>query len=398
MAKYNYLKEIEILQNKSKDFISFLKIRNGFKYTINHDAEKYPAAILYGTWSAAYLKRLVGGDNWIGGEERSFILDILNGYRLKNGLFYPEILDKQKFSKSKEYMQLHCYNYAIGAAIELNPEFDFQSSYMDAFLNADFLERWLNQRSLERPWEESNNIVNVASYLALCNDSGQDAGKERLYQMLNWHNKVQNPRTGGFENFSPSRKNILQSMAGAVHNFHIHHYLGEPMNFESKIAQNVIPFLFEGPLTACLSIDFVELACKTIDFSNNKHELEQALLYHLNALIKYQNNDGGWYENESSAKPTTANGMKEETASSNSYATWFRMASIGMIAITILGDNPNNWHFRRTLGMGYANDKWNLSPIVNERTDNNVIFKYKKKNFPHIMQKKLMSTAIKILR
>src|SRR5690606_6535991 len=106
--------------------------------------------------------------------------------------------------------------------------------------------RWLNQRSLERPWEESNNIVNVASYLALCNDNGHPSAKERLYQMLEWHNTVQNPITGGFENFSRSRKNVLQSMAGAVHNFHIHHYLNEPMNYESIIGRNVIPYLFEG--------------------------------------------------------------------------------------------------------------------------------------------------------
>lgn len=390
--------KIKNISNKAYNFLEAIKTARGYKYTINHDTEKYPAAILYGTWSVVYLKRLVGGDEWISEEEKSFILNVLNGYRLKNGLFYPEILDKQKFPKSKEYMQLHCYNYAVGAAVELNPEFDFQSSYMDAYLNADFLERWLNQRSLERPWEESNNIVNVASYLALCNDNGQSAGKERLYHMLEWHNKVQNPRTGGFENFGPSRKNILQSMAGAVHNFHIHHYLGEPMNFESKIAQNVIPFLFEGPLTACLSIDFVELACKTIGFSENKYELEQALIYHLNALIKYQNSDGGWYENETPKKPTTANGMKEEKASSNSYATWFRMASIGMIAITLLGDDPNNWHFRRTLGMGYANDKWYITPIDSDRIDYKVVFKYNKINFPHIMRKKLITTAVMILR
>ena len=81
-------------------------------------------------------------------------------------------------------------------------------------------------------------------------------------------------------------KNLLQSMGGSVHNFHIHHYLNEPLHFEKIIANHLIPFLYEGPLTACLSIDFVELACRTISFMDDTYELQQALLFHLEALFK----------------------------------------------------------------------------------------------------------------
>lgn len=383
----------------AQEFPAKLFIENrGYKYTLNHNETAYPVAILYGTWSVVFLKKLIGGSNCFENNEKLFLLNTLNNYRLKNGLFFPIELENTKYAKSKEYMQLHCYNYSVGAALELDPSFDFQSDYMDAYLNADFLERWLNQRSLERPWEESNNIVNVASYLALCNDHGDNLGKERLYQMLEWHNNIQNPKTGGFDIFSPSRKNIQQTMAGAVHNFHIHQYLNEPMNYEQKIAQNMIPFLFEGPLTACLSIDYVELACKTINYLENSHELEQALLYHLNALLRYQNSDGGWYENETKSRPTTANGMKEEIASSNSYATWFRLASIGMIAITLLGDDPKNWGFRKTLGMGYANSDWH--PLIKREIfiDRSVVKKYKRLNISHTLKTKVIQLGVKLLR
>jgi hypothetical protein len=383
---------------KIKGFTELLRVENiGFKYTINHDVKMYPAAILYGTWSVAYINKLLSQKSSKKDEEEKFIVNSLNKNRLSNGLFYPKELDFIKYPKSKEYMYLHCYNYSVGAAVELDPLYDFHSSYMDSFLNSDYLERWLNQRSLERPWEESNNIVNVASYLALCNDNGNSKGKEALYQMLEWHNKVQNPKTGGFEIFNPSRKNILQSMAGAVHNFHIHHYLNEPTGYEKIIANNIIPFLYEGPLTACLSIDFVELACNSIKYMDDTYELEQALIYHFHQLIKYQNVDGGWYENENSSLPTTANGMKEYKASSNSYATWFRLCSIGMIMITIFRDSPDNWHFRKTLGMGYSNNKWN--PIVPKttETDQYNVFKWKKNNLKHELKKKAIIFASKII-
>jgi len=370
----------------------------GYKYTLNHDAKKYPVAVLYGTWSVAYLKKLILGNRWTDTEDKEKILSILKSYRLKNGIFYPIALDHIRYPKSREYMFLHCYNYAVGAALEINPLFDFQSSFMDEFLNADFLERWLNQRSLERPWEESNNIVNVASYLALCNDNGNPVGKERLYQMLEWHNKVQNPKTGGFDNFPGTGRKVIESMAGAVHNFHIHHYLGEEMRYEKKIAGNLISYLFQGPLSACLSIDFVELACKTINSIEERYLLEQALLYHLNALLKYQNKDGGWYENETPGKPTTANGMNEIKASSNSYSTWFRMCSIGMISITLLGQDPENWSFRKTLGMGYSNGNWNIIKPRTLEVDKELLIKLRIKGLPDSFKSKIISTASKFLK
>lgn len=394
--KEDWLDRVNNARRYSLKFNRFLKCGEGYKYTVNHDTEKYPSAILYGSWSVVYLQNLLNDESWLQ-ENRLKLIDYFNATRTKDGLFFPVALSKIKYPKSKEYMQLHCYNYTIGAALTLDPNFNFESSYMDQFLKPDYLERWLDQRSLERPWEESNNIVNVASYLALQNDSGNGRGKDCLYQMLEWHNAKQNPSTGGFELFPPTRNNILQSMAGAVHNFHIHHYLNEPLNFEEKIAQNVIPYLMEGPLTACLSIDFVELACHCISYMENSRELEQALLFHLDELLQYQNEDGGWFENENASRPTTANGMREELASSNSYATWFRMCSIGMIATTLLGDDPVNWGFRGTLGMGYFKAK-PFKSINNFQLDRKIIRKYKKLNLPHKLKKEAINIGVKLLR
>ena len=391
--------KINIASEKAVLFTDKLKVKDGvYKYTQNHDINKHPAALLYGSWSVVYLRKLIHGNNWDKQNEKNDFLNFFNSCRKKNGMFLPDSLTKETFSKSLEYMLLHCYNYTVGAAIEIDDKFDFQSKYMDEFLNRDFLSRWLNQRSLDRPWEESNNIVNVASYLALCNDHGNSRGKEALYQMLEWHNKKQNPITGGFDCFKHSRKNILQSMAGAVHNFHIHKYLNEPFNYEEIIAKNVIPFLYEGPLTACLSIDFVELACATINHLDDSYELQQALIYHLDRLLKFQNIDGGWYENESSLKPTVANGMFEIQASSNSYSTWFRMCSIAMISVTLFNFSSTKWNFRKTLGMGYSNNQWNKIDLISDSIDKKLFIKNKIKNLPNDFKNFAINFAVKILK
>jgi hypothetical protein len=365
-------------------FFEKLKSESGIKYTLNHDIRKYPAAELYGTWSYVLGKSFLLGNTWENEGEKIYLAKKLKNFQQKDGSFYPKGLDDIKNSKSHEYLKMHTSNYALGAMMILDPKFDFQSSFFDRFLDADYLTAWLKQRSFIRPWEESNNIVNVAAYLALNNDSGNSNALPRLYQMLEWHNKFQNPRSGGFDGLSTSRNHISQSMAGAVHNFHIHHYLNEPMNFESVIGKNMIPFLYEGPLTACLSIDFVELACHTIGYVDSKHqaELASALLYHLEALLNYQNSDGGWYENASKGKPTTAAGMKEVQASSCSYATWFRLCSIGMISNTLLGSDLEKWNFRDTLGMGYHPNKWTIYDTNKFDLDKKVKINYKFKNLP----------------
>ena len=172
--------------------------------------------------------------------------------------------------------------------------------------------------------------------------------------MLEWHKKFQNPRTAGFDSFtSPSYKHHLEALAGAVHNFHLHLYLGENYGYEYQIIPWVEMFLYQGRLTACQSIDFVELAVRSIPFAEEPQKLANALIFHTEALLNSQQSDGGWLEDNNDI-PTTAAGFKDTHPSSCSYATWFRLASLGMVAITILGDSPDNWGFRKTLGMGYA--------------------------------------------
>jgi hypothetical protein len=376
----------KIKESSENSLLFFHKLKSdiGIKYTLNHDLSKYPAAELYGTWSYVLGNSLLLGNSWDHDDEKGILVTSLKKFHQKDGSFYPMDLDGNKNSKSHEYLKMHTSNYALGAMMVLDPKFDFQSSFFDKFLDADYLDAWLKQRSFIRPWEESNNIVNVAAYLALNNDNGNSNALPRLYQMLEWHNKFQNPRSGGFDNLSTSRNHISQAMAGAVHNFHIHHYLNEPMNFESIIGKNMIPFLYEGPLTACFSIDFVELACSTIGYLDDKHqaELASALLYHLECLLNYQNPDGGWYENASKSNPTAAAGMKEAQASSCSYATWFRLCSIGMISNTLLGSDMDVWNFRSTLGMGYHSNKWTTFDSDKFDLDNKGKINYKFKNLP----------------
>lgn len=388
------LSRICLSSQRAATFFEGLCTDLGFKYTATHETQRYPAALLYGTWSSILGLHLLGKSNEWSQSQRIWLLDQLMRHRQSDGAFLGIELEEKRNSKSLEYLKLHCTNYSHGAALEINPEFDFHTDYLHRFLDGDTLAYWLEGRSFARPWEEGNNIVNVASYLALCHNHGEPRAAARLEQMLDWHRKYQNPKTGGFDNFErPSTSQRLQALAGAVHNFHLHLYLNETLGFEQLIADTVIDFLCAGPLTACLSIDFVELAIRTLPFSSSPQRTIWALIEHAEALLHYQRDDGGWLEH-ATPSPTTAAGFRDTTASSCSYATWFRLASLGMISIVLLKDAPDNWHFRQTLGMGYAPNNWPELPtgIAIERMPRSEKMKFNARYIPE----RAKSYAIKI--
>ena len=362
--KRQLLDRIHAAREKAISFFDGLKDEVcGWRYTATHDTIAYPAATLYGTWSAilgqVLLKRT---QEWSVTEKKWAIKKIAN-HQQKDGCFLARGLGDTRIDKSREYMILHCTNYSHGAILELDPDFDFQIPYMERFLDADFLAAWLDARSLSRPYEEGNNIVNVMAYLALCHERGVPAAFERLSQALEWHQKAQNPVTGGFDCFtSPVLDQRIQSLAGAAHNYHLYYYVNEPLRYGEAVAEVLPLLLTAGQLKACFTIDFVELAIRVLPAAPNPQQLVWALLYHAAVLLNFQRPDGGWQEGADLRSPSVGAGFKDTVVSSSSYATWFRLAALGMIAITLLEDDAENWGFRSTLGSGYAPKSWPTLP------------------------------------
>ena len=357
------LGRIQKARDRALTFLRSLRTPEGYRYTATHDENRYPAALLYGTWSSVLGRVLGEGPAAWNGVEREHAVRSVLKHRRADRSFLPVGLESQRTRPSVEYLVLHCTNYSHGALIELEPDYDFETPYLHRFLDGDFLSRWLEGRSLLRPWEEGNNIVNVASYLALCHRKGVRGASDRLEQMLAWHRARQNPKTGGFDAFeSPSPTQRLETFAGAVHNFHLHLHLRERLGAEDQIAAHVYHFLYKGPLSACLSIDLVELTLRTLPNAPRPQESVWALLSHANALLRFQRLDGGWPEKDDPRAVCVAAGFRDSAPSSCSYATWFRLCALAIVAICLLGDSPARWHFRNTLGMGYAPPYWPKIP------------------------------------
>ena len=99
MDKTNkWLERVEIAKGKALRLPKYLKTKEGYKYTVNHDIEKYPAAGFYGSWSVVYLQNLLGNKNWLN-SNKGDLLDYFNVNRTGDGLFFPIALDSFKYPK-----------------------------------------------------------------------------------------------------------------------------------------------------------------------------------------------------------------------------------------------------------------------------------------------------------
>ena len=71
------------------DFCSLLKCPEGYKYTINHNEKESPVALLYGTWSVSYIKKLILGENWDDAFEKKEIYLFLKNIEQVMDFFIP---------------------------------------------------------------------------------------------------------------------------------------------------------------------------------------------------------------------------------------------------------------------------------------------------------------------
>jgi len=101
----SWKKMITEMTEKSKQLWPLLKTDYGYKYTVNDDAEKQPAALLYGTWSAV-MRRTIQG-SVISEADKEFIRKRLLQDRLADGTFFQRDIIGQGISKV-DFVKLVC--------------------------------------------------------------------------------------------------------------------------------------------------------------------------------------------------------------------------------------------------------------------------------------------------
>ncbi|MCA3644660.1 MAG: hypothetical protein IOC63_22975 [Methylobacterium sp.] len=344
-----------------------------------HDAATWSGMLLPGTYNGILCLDLLGGlANW-SPAQRVDLADWLERHRLQDGRFrVPGMADADVFKKPDRaetwrYIDFHVTNYPLGAIDVLDPARLPVLEFAKPYLDEKTLGHWLSLRDLRDPWQEGNNIVNLASFLLLLRRHGDgprggeawraavDAALEQLFE---WHDRLREPTTGfwGVGQLSDATR-LLHAFAGSMHNFHLWYHEGRALEGQ----ENAVDYCLSLPPkidSACIDVDAVDVLIhgwRLLDY--RRSDIEAWLAAILPELLAFQNPDGGFCDMRAGVRRQDGwvKGYEEPQGLSNTFATWFRWIAIAMIA-DVLWPKRRGWSFRRMIGIGYRVADWRRTP------------------------------------
>ncbi len=325
-----------------------------WRHSPTHDVAAYPDHLLYGTWAGALASVLIGYDRRFDAGTVAGIGRALGHFQRPDGAFTMHVSESHRRGHDGEYLAFHFTNYAVGAlrALGLHPAHGL--SFTDRLATQATLAAWLARRDWTRPWREGNNVVNLASFYAVRSEEGCVWARERLQELADWHDAHQNEESGFWHVGNGTRRTeLVSAVAGGAHNLHLYYYLGRPVPGAERIVDSCLRLGYQGVSSACMDIDVVDILSHLRCVGYRVKEIDSVLERYFLELLPLQNADGGFGDNY--VTPQVTYGLVTPSRVSTTWTTYFRLATLGMIARTLFPEQGERWTFRNTLGMGYFN-------------------------------------------
>ncbi len=333
-----------------------------------HDAGAWPGVLLPGTYNGVMCADLIDALPEIGvgtADARSALVDWFESFRRPDGVFRipgmrdDDVFKKQDRDETWRYIDFHVTNYTLGAIEALAPSRAPVLDFVRPYLDPRFLKAWLADRDLRDPWQEGNNIVNLAGFLLAIERHGNEGDRMAVAAALDilfdWHDRLQEPTTGFWgvgQHESPLR--LLHAMAGSMHNYHLWYARGRVLPYFDK----AIAYCLGLPPrvdSACIDVDVVDVLIHGLrNGVAPAARTREWLVRIVEAILDDQNPDGGFADIRSGTRRQDGwvRGYAEPQGLSNTFATWFRWIAIAMAAEVLLPD-LRKWRFRRSIGIGY---------------------------------------------
>lgn len=339
-----------------------------FRFSQSHDPEAWPGMVLPASYDAIHCLTLLGAR-----PEPDDTLAALGPYQAEGGAFrLPGMKPEHTYKRddpeyTKEYIDFHITNYAMGALRSLGRREPRRLAFMDAYLTEEGLMSWIASRCWDDPWMEGNAFVNLGSFLIALAEDGDERAARRLDDLMVWLDAHIDPATGLWGEGLDSRHGLLVGLAGAMHIYHLYWYLERDLPCLNRIADLSISLAgkeLAGITSACLDVDIVDVLANCHRLGHRQAEIKDLLSRKLEDILAFQTHDGGFADEPADPEGKRLlrfdgwiGGYSEPQGRSNCFATWFRMAAIG-IADTILDPTAARpWTFRTTIGIGYFKNK-----------------------------------------
>ena len=337
------------------------------RFSAQHVVADWPGMLLPGTYNGIHCRALLDGLGTLSPADRRRTVDWLESHRRPAGEFrIPGMEDHAVYKKPDRaetwrYIDFHVTNYALGAVEMLDetrpPRLDFLAPWLDP---ARF-DTWFDGRDWSDPWQEGNNLVNLASFLLLKERFGgaaeNGAATRILARLIQRLEAIQDPATGfWWDGQDRNGQGLLHAMAGAMHSFHLWYERGRPLPHQQPAVDYTLALDPAALMGACLDVDAVDLLFHAERATGYRSaEIRRWSETKLYALLDAQRDDGGFADVEDGTlRPDGwVGGYAEPQGRSNTFATWFRWIAIAML-VELLRPRERRWRFRRMIGIGYC--------------------------------------------
>lgn len=320
-----------------------------------HDIDEFPSMLLPATYNATHCRKLLGCYDDLSHDGRDELVGFINSFQQEAGNYrMPQMRKEEIYYPTWEYIDFHTSNYAQGAVLSIGGTTKRPLQFVEKYCSINALREWLARRNMADPWNEGNNIVNIAGFYFVLAEQGDGRMEPLIEHLFQWHEETQDPQTGYWlDTDAQPPVHPMVAMAGAAHNFHVYYYLNRPLKYVERIVDHCLSFVGDGVTSACVDIDVVDILANMYRYGYRTRDIEAGLEKKLLDLLDFQNADGGFADVcEGDRRFDGWNLYVEPQGLSNCFATWFRSATIGMIC-EILFPQTFTWHFRNTIGIGY---------------------------------------------
>ena len=323
-----------------------------------HEVGAYPGMRLPATYNGWHCLNLIQAGHPLP-TARLEAVGFVNSLQDEDGFYrIPGMRESDVFKREDrdytwEYINFHVTNYSFGMVVALGETPAEKLRFLSAYETPSGFELWKQRRLWDDPWLEGNSVVNLAAFY------DYNGLRDRFKDLVSYLDALQDPVTGYYgDDCSSSPTKLLHGMAGATHDYHLYFREGRlPPRHEQVVDSTlrVATEQLEGITSACLDIDVVDTLANLSQRTYRRAEIEGYLDRKLGALLDFQRNDGGFCDELTGTRTFDGwpRGYSEPQGVSNCFATWFRIATIGMIEWALYPEMRDRWTFRNTLGMGY---------------------------------------------
>ncbi len=337
------------------------------RFSKQHDAVAWPGMLLPGTYNAIHCRALLGGLGAMSSTERGRCIDWLESHRAPSGVFRIPGMEEHAVYKKPDrdetwrYIDFHVTNYTLGAIQMLDGDRAPALAFLRPWLDRAIFDSWFDGRDWSDPWQEGNNLVNLASFFLMLERFG--TGTERrqavaaLDRLIERLEATQDPANGfWWDGRDEDGRGVLHAMAGAMHSFHLWYERGRPLPHQEQAVDYTLSLDPASVMGACLDVDAVDLLFHALRATGYRAgDIRRWAETKLAALLDLQRADGGFADVEDGTlRPDGwVGGYAEPQGRSNTFATWFRWIAIAMIA-ELFWPGRRNWQFRAMIGIGYC--------------------------------------------